>query len=346
LFRRFSAIIAIVVLTTLIARPSFSDDVTINLDSTTPYVDVPVTITEPVDAVIQTVTGTPQTNPGFIDSWIEVWQGAFKLRADDDGAHSATNVLASIIRMPLTAGEYFILATSFAYMASNGTQFPNGSYLLSTNLTVATPSPSPTVTEVTPEPSPSPTETLTPTPSPSETSTLQPSPEPSPTPSETQSQPENLPGPESSPEVQPSPESLPTLPVEEPQEFVVPTEPDVLVLPVEDLTFNDFPSSLENDLPSLEEEVSQDVFAIDEILSLLSFLPEVSLESLQETFQQISESIGAALESVPGGEQVLAAIQSINNLGSEYTPEEREQVQQVVLGAIIVSQLANPRRVK
>jgi hypothetical protein len=346
LFRRFSAIIAIVVLTTLIAKPSFSDDVTINLDNTTPYVDVPVTIVEPVDAVIQTVTGTPQTNPGFIDSWIEVWQGLNKLVANDDGAHSATNVLASIINMPLTAGEYFIRATSFAYMASNYTQFPTGSYLLSTNLTVATPSPSPTVTEVTPEPSPSPTETLTPTPSPSETSSVQPSPEPSPTPSETQSQPESLPDQDNSPVVQPSPESLPSVPVEEPQEFVVPTEPDVLELPVEDLTFNDFPSSLENDLPSLEEEVSQDVFAIDEILSLLSFLPEVSLESLQETFQQISESIGTALESVPGGEQVLAAIQSVNNLGSEYTPEEREQVQQVVLGAIIVSQLANPRRVK
>jgi hypothetical protein len=336
LFRRFSAIIAIVVLTTLIAKPSFSDDITINLDNTTPYVDVPVTIVEPVDAVIQTVTGTPQTNPGFVDSWIEVWQGAFKLRADDDGAHSATNVLASIIRMPLTAGEYFIRATSFAYMASNGTQFPTGSYLLSTNLTVAipTPTPSPTVTEPTPEPSPSPTETLTPTPSPSETSSVQPSPEPSPTPSETPSQPENLPGPESFPEVQPSPESLPSVPVEEPQEFVVPTEPDVLVLPVEDLTFNDFPSSLE------------DVSSTDETQSLLSFLPEISLESLQETFQQISESITETLESIPGGEQVLAAIQSVNNLGSEYTPEEREQVQQVVLGAIIVSQLANPRRVK
>ncbi len=175
MFRRFSAIIAIVVLTTLIARPSYSDDVTINLDSTTPFVDVPVTITEPVDAVIQTVTGTPQTNPGFVDSWIEVWQGLNKLRADDDGAHSATNVLASIIRMPLTAGEYFIRATSFAYMCCNAS--PAGTYLLSTNLTVSMPSPSPTVTEVTPEPSPSPTETLTPTPSPSETSTEQPSPE-------------------------------------------------------------------------------------------------------------------------------------------------------------------------
>jgi hypothetical protein len=50
-------------------------------------VDIPVTITEPVDATISTVTGTPQTNPGFIDSWIEVWQGLNKLRADDDGSN-------------------------------------------------------------------------------------------------------------------------------------------------------------------------------------------------------------------------------------------------------------------
>jgi hypothetical protein len=326
LFRRFSAIIAIVVLTTLIARPSFSDDVTINLDSTTPFVDVPVTITEPVDAVIQTITGTPQTNPGFIDSWIEVWQGLNKLRADDDGAHSATNVLASIIRMPLTAGEYFVRATSFAYMCCNAS--PAGTYLLSTNLTVSMPSPSPTVTEVTPEPSPSPTETLTPTPSPSETSTLQPSPEPSPTPSETQSQPENLPDQESSPEVQPSPTFLQDELVVENQESVAPVEPDVSEQLVEDLTFND------------------DLSLVDEVPEELEYFAQNDLLSLPESVQQIFESISTALESIPGGEQVLAAAEFVNNLGSELTPEERREAQQVVLGAIIVSQLANPRRVK
>jgi hypothetical protein len=331
LFRRFSAIIAIVVLTTLIAKPSFSDDVTINLDSTTPYVDVPVIIVEPVDAVIQTVTGTPQTNPGFIDSWIEVWQGAFKLRADDDGAHSATNVLASIIRMPLTAGEYFIRATSFAYMCCN--QSPNGSYLLSTNLTVATPapSPSPTVTEMTPEPSPSPTETVTPTPSPSDSSSVQPSPEPSPTPSETQSQPESLPGPESFPEVQPSPTFSLNEPVEELLESEAPVEPDVSEQLVEDLTFND-DLSLDDDENTFEQNTA--------------YLIEDDSLRLPESVQQLFESIGTALESVPGGEQVLAAAQFVNNLGSEFTPEERREAQQVVLGAIIVSQLANPRRVK
>ena len=283
--------------------------------------DVPVTITEPVDAVIQTTTGTPQTNPGFIDSWIEVWQGLNKLRADDDGAHSATNVLASIIRMPLTAGEYFIRATSFAYMCCNAS--PAGTYLLSTNLIiVSTPVPTPTPIL------PTPTETATPTPSPSETSTEQPSPEPSPTPSETQSQPENPPGQDSSPEVQPSPTFSPDELVEVSPEVVAPVEPDVSELPVEDLTFND------------------DLSLVDEVPQELEYVVQDDSLSLPESVQQIFESIGSALESIPGGEQVLAAAQFVNNLGSEFTPEERREAQQVVLGAIIVSQLANPRRVK
>ena len=327
-------------LTTAIAQPSYSDDVTINLDSTTPFVDIPITVVDPVDATVSTTTGLPNSGT-WIDSWIELWQGTTRLIFNDDGNHSNTNVLASIINIPLTAGEYFIRATSFAYIASGGTQFPVGSYLLSTNLIVATPTPSPTVTEVTPEPSPSLTETLTPTPtpsptettveptpSPSETSSVQPSPEPSPTPSETPSQPTNPPGPESSPTVQPSPEFSPSVPVEEPQESVVPTVPNVLEQPVEDLTFID------------------DLSVVDEVVQLPEYFVQDDSLSLPESVQQIFESISSALESVPGGEQVLAAAQFVNNLGSEFTPEERREAQQVVLGAIIVSQLANPRRVK
>jgi len=357
LFSRFIAVVTIGVLTTLIATPSYSDDVTINLDSNTPYVDVPVTITEPVDAVIQTFTGTPQTNPGFIDSWIEVWQGLNKLRADDDSNYSPTNVLASIISMPLTAGEYFIRATSFAYMCCNA--YPTGSYLLSTNLTVAIPepSPSPTVTEVTPEPSPSLTESPTPSPTPTQSSSS-PTPEPTPEPSSPSPSPTDTPQPTESPEVPVGPTQQPDEPDPVPsEESVQPSElpsPDVqdTLIEVVDESFNDFPSSLENDLPSLEETLST-----DETESLLEFLPELSLESLQETFQQISETITAAFESIPGGEAVLAATEFVGeqitaaaefatNLGTEFTPEEREQAQQVVLGAVIVTQLASPRRIK
>ena len=162
---------------------------------------------------------------------------------------------------------------------------------------------------------------------------MQPSPEPSQTPSETPSQPENPPGQDNSPEVQPSPESLPSVPVEEVQESVAPIEPDVSEQLVEDLT------SI-YDL-SLDEENTA-----NELPENIAYLIQDDSLSLPESFLQISEAISAALESIPGGEQVLAAAQFVNNLGSEYTPEERKQAQQVVLGAIIVSQLANPRRVK
>ena len=309
---------------------------TINLDSTTPYVDIPVTVTEPVDATISTVTGTPQNNPGFIDSWIEIWQGAIRLAANDDGAHSGTNVLASIITMPLQVGEYFIRATSFAYIASNGTQFPTGSYVLTTNLIVATPvpSPSPTVIEPTPEPSPSPTETVTPSPTPTQTSSS-PTPEPTPEPSSPSPSPTDTPQPTESPEVPVGPTQEPSEPDPVPSvESLQPTElptPDVqdTLEEVVDESFNDFPSSLENELPSLEETLS-----IDETESLFEFLPELSLESLQETFQQVSETITAALSTV-------------SNLGSDLTPEEREQAQQVVLAAVIVTQLStSTRRIK
>jgi hypothetical protein len=319
------SVITIFILTTFVANPSYSDDVTINLDSTTPYVDIPITITEPVDATISTVTGTPQTNPGFIDSWIEVWQGLNKLRADDDGAHSANNLLASIITMPLQVGEYFIRATSFAYMCCNS--YPTGSYLLTTNLTVSMPSPSPTVIEVTLEPSPSPIESQTssPTPVPSSSQTTD---EPTPEPSSPSPSPSDTPSPSESPEV-------PVVPVQEPD------EPDPVVLlesstPVPsplpsvqdtlEVIVDSSPSSFPSSLPSFED-VPQEISSTDETESVLEFLPEFLSESLQETFQQISETITAALES-------------ISNLGADLTPENRKEAQQVVLAAVILPQLA------
>jgi len=335
---RLLSVIIIFILTTLIAQPSYSDDVTINLDSTTPYVDIPVTVVDPVDATITTTNGLSNSGT-WIDSWIEVWQNTTRLAYNDDGFHSASNVLASIITIPLQAGEYFIRATSFNWMASNYTQFPTGTYLLSTNLTVATPSPSPTQTSSSPTPEPTP-EPSSPSPSPSDT----------PQPSESPEVPV-VPGPEPD---EPDPEPFVELIL--PSELPIPDVQDTLE-EVVDSSFNDFPSSLENDLPSLEDEVFEDVFAIDETQSLLEFLPELSLENLQETLQQISETITAAFESIPGGETILATIdfageqiaaaaEFATNLGTDFTPEEREQAQQVVLGAVIVTQLSTARRIK
>jgi hypothetical protein len=318
------SVITIFILTTFVANPSYSDDVTINLDSTTPYVDIPVTVSEPVDATISTTTGTPN-DVGFIDSWIEVWQDTVRLAYNDDGAHSNTNILASIITIPLQVGEYFIRATSYAYTCC--AQLPTGSYLLSTNLTVNMPSPSPTVIEVTPEPSPSPTESQTssPTPVPSSSQTTD---EPTPEPSSLSPSPFDIPSPSESP-------TVPVVPVQEPN------VPDPVVL-LESLTpvpsplpsvqdtleviVDSSPSSFPSSLPSFED-VPQEISSTDETESVLEFLPEFLSESLQETFQEISETITAALES-------------ISNLGADLTPENRKEAQQVVLAAVILPQLA------
>jgi len=316
------SVIAIFILTTLIANPSYSDDVTINLDSTTPYVDIPVTVSEPVDATISTTTGTPQTNPGFIDSWIELWQDTVRIAYNDDGAHSSTNVLASIITMPLAVGEYFIRATSYAYICCNA--YYSGSYLLSTNLIVVTPSPTPTV-EATPS------ETSSPSPTPTQSSSS-PTPEPTPELSSLSPSPTDTPQPSTSPEVPVDPGPEPNEPDPVPSvEFLQPTElptPDVqdTLEEVVDSSSNDFPSSLENDLPSFEDEL-QEISSIDETESGLEFLPEFLSQNLQEALQQISETISSALNTV-------------SNLGSDLTEENRKEAQQIVLAAVILPQLA------
>jgi hypothetical protein len=303
------SVITIFILTTLIAQPSYSDDITINLDSTTPYVDIPVTVSEPVDATISTTTGTPQTNPGFIDSWIEVWQDTVRLAYNDDGAHSASNVLASIINIPLQVGEYFIRATSYAYICCNA--YPTGSYLLSTNLVVVSPTPtpssSPTIDEPTPEPS-----------------------FPSPSPSD-------IPSPSESPEVPVVPVQEPSVP--DPVVLLESSTPEPSPLPsVQDTleaVVDSSPSVSPSSLPSLLiPEVEPTLLSIDANQTQPSILDNLVPQFLSESIQEISETITAALDTV-------------SNLGSEFTPEEREQAQQVVLGAIIVTQLStSARRIK
>jgi hypothetical protein len=328
LFLRLLSVISIAVLTTLVAQPSYSDDVTINLDQTTPYVDVPVTVSEPVDATISTVTGTPDED--FIDSWIELWQGEVRLTYNDDGAHSATNVLASIISIPLQIGEYFIRATSYAYMCCQ--QLPVGSYTLTTNLVVATPTPT-----VSPSPSPSVPEENTPTPSPTPTqSSSEPSVEPTPEPSSPSPSPTDTPYPTSYPEVPEPPVQEQPLPT--PEVLLESLEPESSPLPDAQDTLEEVVDSSPSVFPSYEpslSDIQSDLIpsATDENLFQI-LLPDISLPPvLSEAVQQVSEAITDSLET-------------ISNLGSEFTPEEREQAQQVVLGAIIVTQLASVRRMK
>jgi hypothetical protein len=303
---------------------AIAEDIVINLDSTTPYIDVPVTITEPVNATINTVTGTPQTNPRFIDSWIEVWQGVNKLRADDDGLHSATNVLASIITMPLTVGEYFIRATSFAYMCCN--QAPVGSYLLQTNLIISSPTPTPTPTI---EPSPTPTETVTPTPTPEPTPTETSSPIPTPT-QEPTPLPTQEPVTDNSNDEETFVEVIPeTLPTPEPIQIEV-LEPEIVEQIIEQET-------IETPIEEIQTD-EENVTPVEENVGLLDST-EIVLAAFGDAIAQTFE-----FASEIAGEVFAIADESIGaflNIGDDMSPEVREEAQSVVVSAIIITQIAS-----
>ena len=308
------------VLLASVMSPSFADEQQINLTPEVPYVDIPIEATEPTTLTVQTTNGTPQTNPGFIDSWIELWQGATKLRADDDGAHSGTNVLASIITAPIETGFYFIRATSFAWMASNQTQFPTGTYLLTWSgvTTIPTATPTPTTT---PQPTIEPTPTSEPTPS----ATPEPT-EVSPTPTPTQ-----------------EPTPLPT------QEPITDNSNDEAISV--QVTPETLPTPEPTQTATLELEIIEQIVEPETIETPI-IEPELSVEELEEQIQeQINElyiaentielEIPTALAEIPGVEQIFAATEAILNVGSDMTQEQREESQSVVVGAIIVTQIAS-----
>jgi hypothetical protein len=302
--------------------PAFADETTITLNQDTPYVDIPIEATEPTTLTVQTSNGTPQTNSGFIDSWIELWQGATKLRADDDGLHSGTNVLASIITAPIETGLYFIRATSFAWMASNQTQFPTGTYLLTwsgvTTIPTATPTPI-----TTPQPTTEPTPTSEPTPSAT--------PEPSPT--------------EVSPTPTPTQEPTP-LPIQEPVTDNSNNEP-IFVEVIPEILQTPEPTPITDPELEIVEQIVEPETIESPILE-----PELSVEELEEQIQEqinieyiaentIELELPTALAEIPGIAEVFAATEAILNVGSDMTQEQREESQSVVVGAIVVTQIAS-----
>jgi len=300
-----------------VMQPSFADEQIIELSPEVSYVDVPVEATEPTQITIQTTTGTPQTNPGFIDSWVELWQGPTKLFANDDGAHSATNVLASYISASIEAGSYFIRATSYAFMCCN--QSPTGSYLLTWNGVTTIPTATPTATV-----SPLPTAEPTPTDEPSPSAT----PEPSPT--ETFS-PTPIPTPELTQEPQPQ-----TNTNNQQSESIliqdIPTPTPEIALP---------------EIEVIEPEIIEQIVE-EETIETPIVEPELSVEEIQEQINEeyiaentIELAVPTALAEIPGVAELFAATEAIMNVGSDMTQEQREESQSVVVGAIIITQIAS-----
>ena len=141
----YSLVIGISLL--FIPTPASAEDLIINLDATTAYVDVVVQVDTTTAYTITTTTG-PRTEVvdsqtvervAWVDSWLWLYRGvadsttANPIRGDDDSNHNAVNnYFASALSGVLNADTYTIRATSYDYVV--GGQRPIGTYTLSSNL--------------------------------------------------------------------------------------------------------------------------------------------------------------------------------------------------------------------
>ena len=180
------------------------------------------------------------------------------------------------------------------------------------------------ILEPVPSPSPEPVVSVEPT--------LDPEPTPIPEPTQTESP---TPEPEVTPDVTPIAEPTPS-----------PSQESVVPVPVE---------------PTPTPEVVQESVQVDPTPSpspTIELAPEITPEpqptmavpapvsDTEKFLAEISIELPSYLESVPGAVQLAKAAEAIMAIGSDMTPEEREESQGVVVAAIIIGQLAQVRRLK
>jgi hypothetical protein len=196
----------------------------------------------------------------------------------------------------------------------------------------------PVIPTLTPEPIPS----VEPEPVPSIEPTLNPEPTPTPT-QETQ--------PEPTQETTPTPEPTPT---QQPQEQA--TEPSVQSSPEPEPTNPSSTSPLEPTLEPTAEPTPTPTPSVSEVapVPVIEPTPTASdlvpnlepTESVQESVQVVALEVPSALAGIPGITAVFEAAEAFMNIGSDMTDEQREESQSVVIAAVIVTQLALPRRMK
>ncbi len=200
-----------------------------------------------------------------------------------------------------------------------------------------TPSPEPVPSiepSLDPEPTPTPEPTQSESPSPEPTVEPSPTPEPTVTPSDT-------PTPTVEPTMEPSPTPIVTpsvTPIAEPtpsssEETVVPVPVEPTPIPEVEPTPSPSPT-IEEIVPEITPEPQPTMAVPAPVSDTEKFLAEVSIQ------------LPTYLENVPGIVQLAKAAESIMAIGSDMTPEEREESQGVVVAAVIVGQLAQVRRLK
>jgi len=218
---------------------------------------------------------------------------------------------------------------SNGYPVYVGDNLPLDSPLRWYNGIAPTPTPEPTL-EPTPEiiePTPVVTQTPEPEPTASVVPSLNPEPTPMPEPSQT-----------ATPMPQPTDTLLPTLEptieaTQAPEPTLEPTaSPEPSATPAPEPTPTPSPS-----VPEIASEpVTEPSPMASNLVSNLVLNPE----------QVVTLEVPSALENIIGIAEIFAAAEAFMNIGSDMTEEEREESQSVVVAAVIVTQLALPRRMK
>jgi hypothetical protein len=165
-------------------------------------------------------------------------------------------------------------------------------------------------------PTPEPTQTVEPEPIPSVVPTLNPEPTPIPEPTQSES-----PSPEPTPIVTPS-----VLPTPEPSE----TPEVVIPVPSPTPTISPTPEIVPEETPEPEPTIAI----------------AAPVSPVEEFLAQVEIELPTYIENIPGAVQIAAAAEAIMAIGSDMTPEQREESQGVVVAAVIVGQLAQVRRLK
>ena len=188
-----------------------------------------------------------------------------------------------------------------------------------------------------PEPTPEPSETTEPTPEPTPEVSIEPSPTPTLEPS-----PEPTPEPSQSPE----PEPTPTLSEPIPAPVVPPVQP---IEPTPTLTPE--PSPTPQPTPTtqtLEPTAEPTPEPSPTPIEPLPVEPEPTpspIASLEP--EAVTLEVPTQLMAIPGIEELAKAAEAVMNIGADMTPEQREESQSVVIGAVLVTQIATSiRRVK
>jgi hypothetical protein len=181
----------------------------------------------------------------------------------------------------------------------------------------------------TPEPTIEPTPSLEPTPTPE--------PEPTPLPSLT-AEPEPSIEPTSTPvepiQIEPTPEALVTPTQLPPPPVTQEIPPTPTPTPTPEPTSE--PTPTPTPTPTIEPSPTP----------IISAPTEVEPTPTPTNPQEVTIQLSPTLEAIPGAAQLVAAAEAIMNIGADMTDEQRDEAQTVAVSALIVTQLAQVRKIK